>query len=254
MRHMLEKNIGLITVRQVAEGIFNHCLVSEYVIDNRITLSSKGIGFLFPLYLYNDLSKRDLFSNSQKDKEPNFSVNILKRIVTVFGKQITPEELFYYIYGILHCENYRTIYKDFLKVDFPRIPFTTKIDIFKLYGEFGKKLCDLHLLNSQWLDKTVIKYQGQGTDQSIKKPRYDIKEKRIYINPSYYFDGVDSKVWNYQIVGFQVLDKYLKDRKGRKMDDPRHYIHIATALAKTIEIQAEIDEIYPEVEKDVIEF
>lgn len=254
MRHMLEKNIGLITVRQVAEGIFNHCLVSEYVIDNRITLSSKGIGFLFPLYLYKDLSKRDLFSNIQKDKEPNFSVNIHKRIVTAFGKQITPEELFYYIYGILHCENYRTIYKDFLKVDFPRIPFTTKIDIFKLYGEFGKKLCDLHLLNSQWLDKTVIKYQGQGTDQSITKPRYDKKEKRIYINPSYYFDGVDSKVWNYQIVGFQVLDKYLKDRKGRKMDDPRHYIHIATALAKTIEIQAEIDELYPEVEKDVIEF
>jgi hypothetical protein len=86
------------------------------------------------------------------------------------------------------------------------------------------------------------------------KPRYVADEKRIYINTSHYFEDIEPEVWGYQIGGYHVMDKYLKDRKGRRMDDPRHTIHIATALAKTIEIQREIDAIYPEVEKDVIEF
>ena len=77
---------------------------------------------------------------------------------------------------------------------------------------------------------------------------------RLYINKDYYFENVLPEVWEYQIGGYQVMDKYLKDRKGRQMDDPRHYIHIATAIEKTIKIQEEIDAIYPEVEKDLIEF
>ena len=88
----------------------------------------------------------------------------------------------------------------------------------------------------------------------VGRRRYDEEAKRVYINKDYYFEDVAPEVWEYQIGGYQVLDKYLKDRKGRQMDDPRHYIHIVTALEKTIEIQAEIDAIYPEVEKDVIQF
>jgi hypothetical protein len=99
-----------------------------------------------------------------------------------------------------------------------------------------------------------VKYQGHGDDHTITRPEYSPTEKRVYINSSHYFEGVEPDVWEYQIGGYQVMNKYLKDRKGRKMDDPRHYIHIATALQKTIEIQEEIDEIYPEVEKDVIDF
>jgi len=72
--------------------------------------------------------------------------------------------------------------------------------------------------------------------------------------PGYYFEGLRPEVWNYQLGGYQVLDKYLKERKGRRMDDPRYFIRVATALAKTIEIQEEIDAIYPEVEKNVISF
>ncbi len=118
----------------------------------------------------------------------------------------------------------------------------------------GKRLIDLHLLKSPELNQPAVKYQGQGDDHVIERPRFDADEKRVYINKTHYFEGVEPEVWEYQIGGYQVMDKYLKDRKGRKMDDPRHYIQIATALAKTIEIQAEIDEIYPEVEKDLIEF
>ena len=141
-----------------------------------------------------------------------------------------------------------------MKIDFPRVPFTAKYHLFTEIGKFGKQLIDLHLLKSPELDQPTVKYQGQGDDHTIGKPVYNEEEQRVYINKTHYFEGVAPEVWAYQIGGYQVLDKYLKDRKGRKMEDPRHYIHIATALEKTIEIQAEIDALYPEVEQDVIEF
>jgi hypothetical protein len=118
----------------------------------------------------------------------------------------------------------------------------------------GEKLIDLHLLKSSELDNPQVKYQGQNDNHIIEKPTYKPSEKRVYINKTHYFEGVEPEVREYQIGGYQVMHKYLKDRKGRKMDDPRHYIRIATALAKTIEIQAEIDELYTEVEKNIINF
>lgn len=118
----------------------------------------------------------------------------------------------------------------------------------------GERLAQLRLLKSPELNQPTVKYQGQGEDHSITKPVYDQNQQRVFINKSHYFKGVTPEVWAYQIGGYQVLDKYLKERKGSKMDDPRHYIRVATALEKTIEIQAEIDELYPEVEKDLIEF
>jgi len=115
-------------------------------------------------------------------------------------------------------------------------------------------LINLHLLNSPELGNPTVKYQGQGENNTIERPKYDKSQKRIYINKDNYFEGVEPEVWAYQIGGYHVLQKYLKDRRGQRMEDPRHYIHIATALEKTIEIQKKIDEIYPEVEKDVIKF
>jgi len=119
---------------------------------------------------------------------------------------------------------------------------------------FGQELIDLHLLKSKKLDYPTIKFMGEGTELTIYKPKYVASEKKIYINDHYYFSDVSSSVWEYEIGGYQVLKRFLKYRKGQRMEDPRHYIHIATALEKTIEIQAEIDAIYPEVEKDVIKF
>jgi len=254
MRHMLEKNIGLITVRQVAEGNYDHCFVSENLVESRITLSNKGIGYIFPLYLYRDHECLDLFSNYENEKRPNLSQKLLSILESSYNCEPTPEEVLSYIYSIFYCTIYREIYKEFLQVDFPRVPFTKNYSLFIEIGKLGKRLIDLHLLNSSELDQTSIKYQGHGDDHIIIKPTYVESEQRIYINKIHYFEGIEPEVWDYRIGGYQVMHKYLKDRKGRKMDDPRHYIHIATALAKTIEIQAEIDEIYPEVEKDVIEF
>lgn len=254
MHHMLENNIALITVRQVAEGIFNHCLITDTIVESRIMLSNKGIGYLFPLYLYPDNKNKALFSSKQSDKEPNLNNRLLKGLGDAYKGLPTPEDILRYIYAILYSPIFREVYAEYLKYDFPRIPFTNNFDLFQSIAFLGKKLIDLHLLKSPELEHPTVKYQGQGDDHSIAKPVYNKQEKRVYINSSHYFEGVESEVWKYQIGGYQVMDKYLKDRKGRPMDDPRHYIHIATALAKTIEIQQEIDAIYPEVEKDVIEF
>jgi hypothetical protein len=65
---------------------------------------------------------------------------------------------------------------------------------------------------------------------------------------------VETEVWKYQVGGYQVLEKWLKDRKKRILstEDIKHYCRVVTALAKTIEIQRKIDELYPQVEKDVV--
>jgi hypothetical protein len=136
-----------------------------------------------------------------------------------------------------------------LKVDFPRVPFTEDYELFNRMGKYGGKLVDLHLLKSPELNNPIAKFQGSG-DSHIEKPRYNEKEKRVYINKERYFEGIEKEVWEYQIGGYQVLDKWLKDRKGWKLslEDMKHYCQIATALEKTIEVQEEIDNLYLNIE------
>jgi predicted helicase len=211
------------------------------------------------LYIYPNEQQIDLFNQIQNDKKPNIDFNLYKKLNKNYSNldsrnDITPEQIQNYIYSILFSNIYREIYFDFLKIDFPRIPFTANYNVFLKLAVLGQRLIKLHLLNSPDLAQPTVKFQGEGEDMVIGRRKYDEATQRVYINKDYYFEGVKPEVWEYQIGGYQVMDKYLKDRKGRRMEDPRHYIHIATALAKTIEIQEQIDAIYPEVEKDLIEF
>lgn len=209
---------------------------------------------MFPLYIYSDEDKPNLFTQINDERYPNISERLNTQLASAYSKKMNPEEILYYVYAILFNTIYRDKYSEFLTYDFPRIPFTSNAGIFQEMAVFGNRLVKLHLLQSPELDQPTVKYQGEGEDTIVDRPRYDEAVKRVFINKDYYFEGVAPEVWDYQIGGYQVMDKYLKDRKGRKMDDPRHYIHIATAIAKTIEIQEEIDALYPEVEKDVIAF
>jgi len=255
MRHMMQENLGLITTRQVAEGIFNHAFVTDSIIESRVTLSNKGIAYLFPLYLYPSSDKRALFSDEETPgkREPNINPKLLAVLSEVYKKELTPEEIFYYIYAILYSNIYRTKYAEFLKVDFPRIPFTEDYEVFSNMAVNGKKLVDLHLLKSPELDPPIVKFHGEG-DNIIEQLRY--REEKVYINQNQYFDGIKKEVWEYQIGGYQVCSKWLKDRKGRRLslDDIKHYCKIVTSIQETIEIQKVIDSIYPEVEKGTIEF
>ncbi len=256
MRHMLEENIGLTIGRagQVVglEHLWNLVFISENIID--FNLYYRGGELLFPLYLYPDKNKKDLFNQHQTEKEPNIQSALIEKLQSVFGHKPSPEDILYYIYGVFYSNIYRETYAEFLKIDFPRVPFTANYKLFKQLAELGKQLSDLHLLKSPALDPPVAKYQGNGTNDRIDKITFKEGEQRIYINKHKYFEGVAQEVWNYHIGGYQVLQKYLKDRKSRNMHDAPRYCRIVTSLSKTIEIQEQIDKIYPEVEKELIQF
>ena len=254
MRHMLEENIGLITVRRVPpKNNPSYFLLTDNIISNgAIRSDNMSIDTLFPLYTYPDKNKKDIFNQHQTDKEPNIPQILFEKLSAVYGQKPTPEEILYYIYGIFYSNIYRETYAEFLKIDFPRVPFTADYDLFKKIGELGKELADLHLLKSQALSQPVAKYQGSSDSDRIEKITYKEEERRIYINKDKYFEDITQEVWNYHIGGYQVLHKYLKDRKGRIMDDAPRYCRVITALSKTIKIQEKIDEIYPEVEKELV--
>ena len=134
------------------------------------------------------------------------------------------------------------------------MPFTAKYDTFVQMANLGKTLVELHLLQSPLLDPPIAKYQGTGTNDLIEKIKYNEKQRRIYINKDKYFEGIEPKVWNYYIGGYQVLQKYLKDRKGRDMEEAQRYCRIITAISKTIDLQEDIDKIYPDIEKSLMQF
>jgi hypothetical protein len=122
-------------------------------------------------------------------------------------------------------------------------------------ASYGKRLVDLHLLELDELDPPIARFQGEG-DSIVEKPKYDEEKGCVYINKNEYFEDVSKEVWGYYIGGYQVCDKWLKDRKGKQLslEEMKHFCRMVTAIGKTIEIQRLIDDVYPEAEKDVIEF
>jgi len=192
----------------------------------------------FPLYIYRSKGEKSLFYIEGDEKEPNINPELFKSLSKTYKREVSPEEIFYYIYAVLYSETYRTKYAEFLKIDFPRVPFTKKYKLFKKMSQHGNKLVDLHLLESQDLDVPIARFQGKG-DNLVKKLKYDDKAGHIHINEEQYFESISQSVWNYQIGGYQVCEKWLKDRKERilSLDEIQTYCRIVTAIQKTIEIQ-----------------
>ena len=264
MEHMMQENLGLLTCRQQNIGGFYHSLICNIIVESCV-LSNKTreINYLFPLYVYNIQGSKKKRSSSHiillfepegeyALKKPNLSPDVIKILTDKYKKILKPEPIFYYIYAVLYSDIYRSKYTEFLKIDFPRIPFTTDYRIFSKFANYGEQLTDLHLLKSSYLLKTNAKLT-KGTNR-VEKVRYEKEE--VYINEKQYFEGIARAVWEYQIGGYRVCEKWLKDRKGRELssEDIKHYCRIVTALQKTIEIQKKIDRIYPEVEKSTIDF
>jgi predicted helicase len=229
MHHMLKENLGLITVRQVAEGIFNHAYVTNTIIESRITLSNKGIAFLFPLYLYSDLGRK-----------ANIDPDIYKTLYEKYNKELTPEDIFYYIYAVLHSPTYRKKYEEFLQFDFPRIPFIDDYEDFKKLAELGKELVELHLMRKRL--PTEVKFDVIGSNV-VEKVKYE--KGKVWINKEQYFDGVPEEIWDFYIGGYQVLDKWLKSRKNRKLEskDIEQFLQIVEIIRETIRLMNEIDKV-----------
>ena len=259
MRHMMHDNLGLISMRQVAlDEPYTHVLATSNLVDNRAFTSSRGTTRFLPLYLYiND--KTELFARYKPGREckSNISPGLFLELAASYSVELTSEAIFGYIYAVLHSNIYRETYSESLRIDFPRIPFTKDHELFGNLAALGEQLVDLHLLRSSDLDPPIARFQAKGDNKvrSGKKGlRYDPNDQRVYINEEQFFEGVPSELWEYQIGGYQVCHKWLKDRRDRclSLEEIKTYCRIVTALEKTIQIQAEIDTLYPQVEKTLL--
>ena len=243
MRHMLEgENLALITPRQHKNEF--GALISNTLGVHK-TVAAYDINYYFPLYLYPETGSTD------REREPNIDPRVLEALETAYGELPSPESILFYIYAVLYSQTYRKRYAEFLRRDFPRVPFTRDCTLFNQMADLGRRLADLHLLKGQELSPPAARFDGTG-DGVVNRVRYDEDAQRVWINSGQYFHEVPKPVWEYRIGGYQVLQKYLKDRKGRRLDDPVRYIHIITAITRTMVIQGEIDELYPPCETETV--
>jgi len=256
MRHMMQENLGLITRRQMLPTHpCNYVFITEHMIsDGVIRSDNKGCESLFPLYLYPDTGRDELFPVRRRSgvrPEPNIAPEIFDRLRSAYNRSPAPEDILYYTYAVLYSDIYRQKYAEFLKFDFPRIPFTRSYPLFRRLAQLGRRLADLHLLKSAELDPPAVRFQGRGTNL-IEKVRYE--DRQVFINAGKFFAPVPPEVWSYQIGGYQVCAKWLKDRTGRQLttEEIRHYCGIVTAIKKTVEIQRQIDRLYPQVEAELL--
>ncbi len=261
MQHMLKgDNIALMTCRQLSGLPWAHAMVSDKITDDcMVSNRSRERGYLFPLFIYPTTSQIDVFSRDEPvEKRPNLNSNIIEILSSAYNNEPKPEDVFFYVYAVLYSISYRTKYAEFLYMDFPRIPFPNDLELFVLMASLGKRLASLHLLRSPELDPPEARFEGQGDGSVANSKRegfyYDSEAQRVHINKTQYFAPVPPDVWSYRVGGYQVCDKWLKDRKHRRLDinEVRTYCRIVTALKKTIEIQQEIDELYLAVEDDLI--
>jgi len=161
-----------------------------------------------------------------------------------------PEDIFNYMYAIFHAPSYRTRYAEFLKNDFPRLPLISDADLFRNLCFLGEILVGLHLMEKHGVHIPNYPEIGNNIVEKVEYSQFPDKPEqgRVWINKTQYFDGVPSEVWEFHIGGYQVCHKWLKDRKGRVLtfDDIRHYQRIVPALAETITLMANIDEVIEE--------
>ncbi|TXE10288.1 type ISP restriction/modification enzyme [Algoriphagus aquimarinus] len=279
MRNLIsEKNLGLITARSNKSESCDHFFITKNIMEakcgERTTQSA-----VFPLYLYPD-SDSQLSLDSTSTRTPNFDPKIVAEIAKGLGLKFVAEpfdvaqgdtrtmfapiDLLDYIYAVLHSPSYRETYKEFLKIDFPRVPYPTDVEEFWRLVALGGELRSLHLMESPSLNDYITQYPVGGENE-VEKPHFVIASDagakqsvseeqiasakslamtgKVYINSEQYFDGVPELAWNFYIGGYQPAQKWLKDRKGRTLDfsDILHYQKIIKALVETDRVMREID-------------
>ncbi|MCX6654314.1 MAG: hypothetical protein NTY03_04235, partial [Candidatus Bathyarchaeota archaeon] len=250
MRHLLKRrNIALCFMRRSREDSISNFFVISQVVDKSI-LSSADNANVAPLWLYPE-EKTSSFSQNSR---PNFSSEFLHQLSARLGvvktgtyglsNAITPVDIFHYIYAVFHSPNYRSRYAEFLKIDFPRFPLTGNLEMFRVLAKLGGELVTLHLMESPEIDQHHTEFIGK---QYLEVEKISWSKQTVWINKNQTtgFKGVPDTVWNFNIGGYQVCEKWLKDRKGRTLskEDLYHYQKIISALAETIHLMHEIDEV-----------
>jgi len=248
MNNLRQENLSLLCMREVLiKSGFSHIFVTDLISDRRMFLSNRGAPYFFSLYLYLNENEAQLFGDRllKAQRISNFTSEFLQAIKGSLGSEPTPEEIFYYIYTVLYSPTYRKRYDEFLKIDFPGVPLPSNVEVLKELSNLGKELVDLHLLKAPGLDETEIGFPKGGSN-TVERVSYNEGNQRVFVNKEQYFEGVSKGIWGYRIGAYQVMEKYLKDRKKRKLslDEINRYMKVAKAIRLTIELQEKIDEVY----------
>lgn len=226
-------NLGMTVGRQgqvTGSMQWNVISVTKEAVD--LNYFYRGGEQVFPLYIYTDDGSR----------VPNFKKEVVANIKKIVG-EIMPEHVFDYIYAVLHSPGYREKYKEFLKIDFPRVPYPTDKKQFLALVALGKELRELHLLESPKVNQLITTYPTDGSNV-VEKPVY--KDRNVFINKDQYFGNVPEVAWNFWIGGYQPAQKWLKDRKSRALTntDIEHYQKMIVALTETQRVMYEIDKFF----------
>ena len=252
MQHLLKgENIAIDLCRQLVSENYSHIFVTNKIVDDSfVSNKSKERGYVYPLYIYNDNTGQQTIDQSN-ERTPNLNAEIVKNFADKLGliftneKETTkgtfaPMDILDYIYAVLHSPTYREKYKEFLKIDFPRVPYPKDQDSFWKLVKLGGEIRQIHLLESPVVEKPISKYPMTG-DNIVGKLKYE--NGNVFINETQYFEGVPEVAWNFYIGGYQPAQKWLKDRKDRELqiDDIRHYLKIIVALNETDRLMKEID-------------
>ena len=262
MRHLYKENLSINLVKRSRNEDFVRPLISRGIVDKSI-ISSLDNANIFPLYLYREANGQQTIEQTS-ERTPNLNSEIVKKIAENLGLTFTnekettentfaPIDILDYIYAVLHSPSYREKYKEFLKIDFPRVPYPKDQDTFWQLVKLGGEIRQIHLLESPKVEQYITQYPIDG-DNVVGKPKYvpipkneetGVLQGNVFINDSQYFANVPLTAWKFYIGGYQPAQKWLKDRRGRTLefDDILHYQKIIVALSETDRLMKEIDKI-----------
>ena len=253
LKHMLKPNLALVTLRQTVDDHFRHVFCTENLVDINLLIGHHVSDQVFPLYLYNSVDD-ELATAGLPGRIPNFDPEFLEALSSATGlaisleevrpsaREITPEDIFAYIYGILHSKMYRERYDELLKISFPRIPLPTDKVFFRELSTLGRSLIEVHTFKLK-ASNGNCKFPIKG-DNIISTSKFDTAEGKLWINKHQFFTNISEVLWNHKVGGYQVLAKWLKDRKGNELSYSAisKFQEIVSAILSSLTVFGKIDE------------
>ena len=255
MHHFfIGSNFGLTLCKQFKAGdTYHHIFITKKAIESSfVSNKTSEITSVLPLYIYPAISGQQTIGQTT-ERQPNLKTEIVKQIANKLGLTFTnekektkgtfaPIDILDYIYAVLHSPTYREKYKEFLKIDFPRVPYPKDTSTFWQLVKLGGQIREIHLLESPLVQNYITQYPVDGNN-IVTKPKFD--KGKVYINDTQYFNNIPWVAWEFYIGGYQPAQKWLKDRKDRKLEfeDILHYQKIIVALTETDRLMKEIDKV-----------
>ena len=249
MKNLLQNNLAINLIRRSRSNSIILPLITNKIVDKSI-ISTLDNANTFPLYL---LPNEQQSIGETEARIPNLKTEIVEQIAKQLGltftyeketteKTFAPIDTLDYVYAVLHSPSYREKYKEFLKIDFPRVPYPKNQEYFWQLVKLGGEIRNLHLLESETVEEYITQFPIQGSNEVVKPV---FKDNRVYINDGQYFDNVPQLAWEFYIGGYQPAQKWLKDRKRRELsfEDIMHYQKIIVALTETDRLMKEIDKV-----------